>query len=158
MRFLSISTELNKNMKNVVELDNKQEKKYVYETNETLSDSTENYKIIDENGKLSTTGVIVLNNIPISEKHKEAFEKRFLQRARAIESNDGFQCIRVLKPLEGDLYIILTQWDTKEDFENWQTSGSYAKAHKKRHTKEGLDQQEGVIKSRPFHKIYKVVN
>lgn len=89
------------------------------------------YEIIDASGELSASGAIVLNNIPISEDGRAAFEERFLGRARAIEETRGFIAIKVLRPLNDDVYVVLTQWETEQAFKDWQTSSAYSKAHKK---------------------------
>ncbi len=128
-----------------------------YLFNTTDNSFNNNYQAIDENGELQARGTIVLNNIPIAEDGKKAFEERFLNRARAIESTPGFIAIKVLRPLTDDTYVVLTQWESTQAFKDWQTSGAYHKAHKKRDTSEGLKQKENVVNEKPYHIIYDVV-
>lgn len=129
---------------------------YLFTTTDKVSDA-KNYKAIDENGELQTKGTIVLNNVPIAEDGKNAFEERFLNRARAIESTPGFIAIKVLRPLNDNTYVVLTQWDSTQAFKDWQTSGAYQKAHKKRDTDEGLKQKENTVSEKPYHIIYDVI-
>lgn len=133
----------------------KSTEKSIYLSEEALVDSEE-FKILDKSGELRNNGVIVLNNIPVSIEGKGAFEKRFLARARAIENVSGFIAIRTMAPVNGNTYIILTQWESESDFKSWQTSSAYKKAHTKRNTKEGLDQKEGVLQRKPYHNVYDV--
>ena len=124
-------------------------------TDKTITNKS--YQVIDENGDLESKGTIVLNNIPIAEDGKKSFEERFLNRARAIESTPGFIAIKVLRPLFDNTYVVLTQWESTQAFKDWQTSGAYHKAHKKRDTSEGLKQKENVVSEKPFHVIYDVI-
>lgn len=129
--------------------------RYVTETVERPVEA-KGYEIIDESGTLQQAGVIVLNNIPISKEGQAAFEERFLGRARAIEKTPGFVAIRVLRPLDDETYVVLTQWESEQAFRDWQQSSAYEKAHKKRNTSEGLDQRPGVLSNKPYHKVYGV--
>lgn len=99
------------------------------------------YEVLDGVGDFKTGSYAVLNNIPVTDEGRPLFEQRFKERARMIENEPGFAAIRVLRPVQDDTYVILTLWDKEESFKNWQQSQSYAKAHKKRGTSEGMDQK-----------------
>ena len=116
----------------------------------------EEYEVIDQNGSLENSGVIVLNCIPVKPEGREKFEARFLNRPKRIENEEGFQAIRVSKPLHGDIYIVVTQWTSEAAFRNWQNSEAYSHAHKKRGTEKGLDRDESVLKEKPYHEVYEV--
>ncbi len=47
-----------------------------------------------------------------------------------MENEPGFEAIRVLRPLEGDTYVILTLWEEEKAFQGWRQSNSYQEAHK----------------------------
>src|SRR5699024_5397507 len=119
--------------------------------------NNKNYEPIDENGELQNRGTIVLNNIPIAEDGKSDIEERLLNRAREIERTHGLLAIKVLRPLVDNTYVVLTQWESTEAFNDWQHSGAYQKAHKKRDTSEGLKQKENLVSEKPYHNIYEVV-
>ncbi|KUP09165.1 hypothetical protein Q73_03580 [Bacillus coahuilensis m2-6] len=116
---------------------------------DTFFNEPRSYEVIDASGALRENGFVVMNNIPVTDEGRPVFEDRFKSRARAIESVPGFIAIRVLRPLNSDTYIILTQWDDKEAFKNWQSSQAYNKAHEKRGTGEGMDQKHPSIFTRP---------
>ncbi len=99
---------------------------------------TKQYEILSETGLVSAQGYVVINNIPVTEDGRPAFEERFLKRAGLVESEPGFQAIRILRPLKDDTYAIMTVWDNEESFKNWQTSNSYKNAHKNRGTSSAL--------------------
>lgn len=97
----------------------------------------------------SKTSYAVLNNIAVTQEGRPLFENRFKNRAGKVENEPGFQAIRVLRPLEGDTYVILTLWEEEKAFQDWQQSNSYQEAHKKRGTSAGIDTTS--IFSRPSY-------
>ncbi|MCI3923072.1 antibiotic biosynthesis monooxygenase [Paenibacillus sp. TRM 82003] len=110
------------------------------------------YEILDEAGALPSNeegGFAVCNNIAVTDEGREEFEGRFRARARMVENEPGFRAIRVLRPVTGDTYVILTVWASETDFKAWQQSKAYEHAHKKRGTQEGIDVQRPSIFARP---------
>ncbi|WP_347861223.1 antibiotic biosynthesis monooxygenase [Salimicrobium sp. PL1-032A] len=89
------------------------------------------YEIVDSVGTVEEEGFIVTNNIPVSEEGRPTFEDRFKNRKGNVEGMDGFQAIRILRPLSGKTYVVLTQWRDHASFENWRNSQSFEQAHKK---------------------------
>ncbi|UOQ43497.1 antibiotic biosynthesis monooxygenase [Halobacillus salinarum] len=88
------------------------------------------YEIVDSSGELQATGYVVMNNIPVSQEGRPVFEDRFKHRAGNVENREGFQAIKILRPLKGNTYVVLTQWRNKQDFEDWKNSQSFKEAHK----------------------------
>lgn len=115
----------------------------------TVFASPRKYEAIDQTGEISNGAFFVFNNIPVSEEGIPVFEYRFKNRARLIEQEPGFAAIRVLRPLSSDTYVILTAWKAEKDFLKWQESKAYEKAHEKRKTENGIDQQQPQIFLRP---------
>ncbi|MFD2628521.1 antibiotic biosynthesis monooxygenase family protein [Oceanobacillus kapialis] len=113
------------------------------------------YEIIDESGALKEDAIHVFNYVSVNPASRERFEKRFLNRPKLIEKEKGFLSIRVLRPLTDNTFLILTQWETVKAFQDWQGSKAYQHAHKKRGTKEGLDQEKGVLSEKPYHLLFK---
>ena len=116
----------------------------------------EEYEIIDKFGDLKLEGVVILNYVPVRSEGRMNFEERFLNRPRKIENENGFRAIRIMRPMNSNTYVILSQWDSENSFRNWQNSNAYSHAHKHRGTKKGIDQEEGVLKDKPYHRIYNV--
>lgn len=98
---------------------------------ETVFKEPRCYEVIDASGELGGA-FVVCNNIPVTDEGRPLFEHRFQQRARLIENEPGFVAIRVLRPLSNDTYVIMTLWEGKEHFEQWQRSNAFAKAHERR--------------------------
>lgn len=116
----------------------------------TLFNEPRKYEVIDSAGSLKKSGFIVMNNIPVTDEGKPIFEYRFKNRPGMIEQEPGFIAIRVLRPLSSNTYIILTQWESESDFNAWQTSKAYDKAHEKRGTEEGIDKQPNIFSSQSY--------
>ncbi|MFD2703371.1 antibiotic biosynthesis monooxygenase family protein [Paenibacillus shunpengii] len=132
-------------------LQNDEDTRYVIELDAMVDNdpAIPAYEAIDASGSLSGSKFIVMNNIPVTDDGREAFEARFMNRARKVEDEPGFAGIRVLRPLNSDTYVILTAWDSKASFEAWQQSQAFAHAHQKRDSQEGLKAQAPSIFARP---------
>lgn len=88
------------------------------------------YEIIIENGTIRENGYVVMNNIPVADEGKALFEDKFKHRGQNVESMPGFQAFRLLRPKKGNTYVVMTQWSSKADFENWKNSDQFKQAHK----------------------------
>ncbi|RSK26336.1 antibiotic biosynthesis monooxygenase [Bacillus sp. HMF5848] len=127
----------------------------IHETEgEGLFESSRNYEVLDSTGSFDEAGFAVFNNIPVIDEGRSVFENRFMNRARLIESEPGFVAIRVLRPLDTDTYIIMTLWDKQESFNKWQESKAYEKAHTKRGTSAGIDQQKSIFPRPSYVKTF----
>ncbi|MEO0295641.1 MAG: antibiotic biosynthesis monooxygenase, partial [candidate division WOR-3 bacterium] len=73
---------------------------------------------------------IAINRIFVKDEFKKEWEERFKRRKRLVEKKKGFRKMEVLKPLEGNDYLVVTYWETKEDFLNWVNSEDFKEAHK----------------------------
>lgn len=90
--------------------------------------------------------IVVSNRIPVAKGHEEEFEKRFEGRARLVETQPGFIRLQILRPTSvemhggnmgaSDYYVVLTHWESKEDFVRWTESDAFREAHSSRPPKE----------------------
>ncbi|WP_226576785.1 antibiotic biosynthesis monooxygenase family protein [Halobacillus litoralis] len=97
----------------------------------SIFEEAREYETVDYVGDFHSKGYVVMNNIPVSQEGRPVFEDRFKQRAGNVENREGFQAIRILRPLKGSTYVVLTQWRSEQDFEDWKNSKSFDDAHKK---------------------------
>ena len=75
---------------------------------------------------------VVMNRIPVNPEYTEQFEERFTNRAREVDKMPGFVRNQVLRPANADdPYIVLTVWQSKEDFEAWVNSEAFQRGHSK---------------------------
>ncbi|TFB22078.1 antibiotic biosynthesis monooxygenase [Filobacillus milosensis] len=87
------------------------------------------FEVVEAIGELKKYGYIVLNNIPVTSEGGPILESRFKQRSGKIESAEGFEAFRILRPTSNHTYVILTQWKHVDDFMNWKNSQDFKKAH-----------------------------
>ncbi len=74
--------------------------------------------------------ITVMNRIPVKPEHAEAFEQTFLQRAGLVDKMPGFINNQLLRPTKPDEpYIVLTLWESREQFEAWVHSDAFTKGH-----------------------------
>lgn len=64
--------------------------------------------------------VVKINAIHVPADQGPELEKRFANRAHAVENSPGFVSFQLLRPVKGDeRYFVVTTWETEEDFEAW---------------------------------------
>ncbi|MBB6018776.1 antibiotic biosynthesis monooxygenase family protein [Deinococcus radiopugnans] len=74
--------------------------------------------------------ITVMNRIAVHPEYAEAFEARFLDRARLVDEMPGFVSNQVLRPVNpGDPYVVLTLWNSREAFEAWTSSEAFIQGH-----------------------------
>lgn len=81
---------------------------------------------------MSNKKFVAINYIDCNENYKQRFEELFSTRAHAIDRMPGFQEMHVLKP-NGDSgqYLIVSYWDTEEQFKTWTSSPEFVEGHKR---------------------------
>ena len=73
---------------------------------------------------------VVMNRISVYPAYAEQFEERFRSRAGEVDKLRGFVRNQVLRPDTPDEpYIVMTYWQSKQDFENWVDSAAFKKGH-----------------------------
>lgn len=76
--------------------------------------------------------ISVANRIFVNPEYAEAFEERFANRARMVDTMPGFLFNQVLRPSgESQPYIVLTYWETYAHFEAWTSSEAFREGHAK---------------------------
>lgn len=74
--------------------------------------------------------VVKINVLTVPEPMRDVLEKRFANRAGAVESSDGFEWFELLRPVDGtDRYLVYTRWRSEDDFERWQASQDFRRGH-----------------------------
>ncbi len=74
--------------------------------------------------------IVVMNHIGVNDNFRKAFEDTFIHRAHLVEHMPGFIKNEVLRPVKGDKYIVLTYWDSIENFNKWTESDEFRAAHR----------------------------
>ncbi len=114
----------------------------LHETNEaTIFKEPRRYEVLDSVGNFPIKGLVVMNNIPVTDEGRPLFEYQFKNRTGKIENVPGFMAIRVLRPLSSNTYVILTVWENETAYQQWKTSNAFFEAHKSNAPKKGIDSQ-----------------
>ena len=95
----------------------------------TVFQSPRKFEAIDAINELQGTGYYVLNNIPVTEEGRPVFEHRFLSRKGSIENEPGFVAFRLMRPIDEETYIVLTEWTGPDSFKAWTESQAFKNSH-----------------------------
>ena len=74
--------------------------------------------------------IVSLFHVTVPAQAVAPFEQSWRQRAGKVDAMPGFRGLEVLH--SGDTpgkYIVLTRWETREDFDNWASSPAFASGH-----------------------------
>lgn len=73
--------------------------------------------------------VVKINAIEVPEGAGPELEKRFANRAHAVDNSPGFLGFQLLRPTAGEnRYFVVTQWEDEESFAAWR-EGNAPSAH-----------------------------
>ncbi|MFC4559169.1 antibiotic biosynthesis monooxygenase family protein [Virgibacillus kekensis] len=126
---------------------------YYESDGKSVFSSGRGYELVINNGDMKQSGYVVMNNIPVTDDGAPVFEDRFKKRQQNVDTMPGFQAFRLLRPKKGNTYVVLTQWASEKDFENWKNSDQFSKAHK-----DGGTKPPAYFADRPFVTTYRMVN
>ena len=74
--------------------------------------------------------ITVANRIYVNPDFAEAFEARFRDRARLVDTMPGFIHNQLLRPTRpGAPYVVLTLWEDLASFQAWVGSDGFKKGH-----------------------------
>lgn len=74
--------------------------------------------------------ITVANRLYVKPEHADAFETVFRERAGLVDAMPGFVSNLVLRPVnDGDPYVILSTWASREAFMGWIRSDAFVQGH-----------------------------
>ncbi len=73
--------------------------------------------------------IVVANRIPIADGWEEDFEKRCRSLKWYIAELPGFLRNEILRPIQGDTYIVKTYCRIMVDFQRWTKRPAFVEAH-----------------------------
>lgn len=75
---------------------------------------------------------VTMNRIFVSPEYAPNFEERFRNRIHAVDGMQGFIRNLVLRPQEPEQpYVVMTFWQSEEEFRNWVNSDAFKQGHAK---------------------------
>jgi len=73
---------------------------------------------------------VVMNRFPVKPEYADQFEARIRNRPGRVDSQPGFVRVQLLRPASpGHPYIVLTEWESKADFEAWVKADTFSERH-----------------------------
>jgi heme oxygenase (mycobilin-producing) len=85
---------------------------------------------------------VAINVLTVPEGGGARLEERFAGRAGSVERSPGFEHFELLRPLEGTgSYLVYTRWRSREDFEAWTSSQSFAGGHAQASSRPGTEER-----------------
>jgi heme oxygenase (mycobilin-producing) len=73
---------------------------------------------------------IICNRMLVNPEYAEAFEKRFADRASLVDKMPGFVSFQLMRPkTEGAPYVVMTTWESEDDFKAWTESPEFKEGH-----------------------------
>lgn len=73
--------------------------------------------------------IVRINAITVPDGAGDELQRRFTERAGAVEKMDGFQGFELLRPTTGNTWYVYTRWVSEEAFTAWVHSPSFAQGH-----------------------------
>lgn len=107
------------------------------------------YEVLTMSGQMQKEGYVSMNHIPVADEGKPVFEDHFKRNLSSLQKCLGFQAFRLLKPRKGNMYVVITQWDSEKSFKLWKSSESYTQLHDPTKT-----MPPAYFLERPFHATY----
>ena len=69
--------------------------------------------------------VVVINAVTVPRERRDEFEARFAARAGQVSQAEGFEAFELMRPRDGDRYLVYTRWRSDDDFRTWMSSPSF---------------------------------
>ena len=88
--------------------------------------------------------VIKINAITVPADSGDALAERFAARQGSLDGQKGYQGFELLKPTDGrNVWLVITRWDSDEDFEAWRSSQEFKQSHSQNKDAEGQQRKPG---------------
>jgi heme oxygenase (mycobilin-producing) len=74
--------------------------------------------------------IVKINAITVDRDRFDEFAERFAKRAGKVSAAEGFESFQLLRPTdERDVCLVITQWRSEEDFQEWLRGPDFAAGH-----------------------------
>ena len=82
--------------------------------------------------------VIKINAITVEAESGDELAHRFAARAGAVDDQDGFEGVELLKPTdERTTWLVVTRWRDEQAFQAWLNSAAFGQGHRSQEEREG---------------------
>jgi heme-degrading monooxygenase HmoA len=74
--------------------------------------------------------IAAMFRVTVPEPARERFEQSWTGRAGMVDQMPGFRGLEVLRDQgEPGTYIVMTHWESRQDFDQWASSPAFAAGH-----------------------------
>ncbi len=73
---------------------------------------------------------VSMNCVTVDAEHAADFEQAFLNRERRMSQAPGFLRFTFLRPLRNQEYLVVTEWESEQAFQDWVGSDLFKQAHR----------------------------
>lgn len=73
--------------------------------------------------------IVVANRFEVAEGRTEEFVERFRESAGTVAGRPGFLKFELLTPVDADVHVAMTYWESEEEFRAWTESEEFRDAH-----------------------------
>lgn len=124
----------------------------LHETNGlTIFKTSRKYEVFESIGPLANKGIVAMNHVPVTEEGKPLFEHH-IKRKLGL----GIVCLRMLRPINSNVYIILTIWENEQDYKSWQKTNAYTDAFVMIKSEMGVIPASNLFSSNPYLSTYSI--
>jgi heme-degrading monooxygenase HmoA len=75
--------------------------------------------------------ICVMNCVTVDADRADDFEQAFLDRERLLHDAEGFRGFQFLRRDKDSEYIVLTHWETEQNFRDWVKSDLFKRSHRR---------------------------
>ncbi|MEK3935528.1 antibiotic biosynthesis monooxygenase [Sporosarcina sp. FSL W7-1349] len=111
------------------------------------------FEVIGASGELKENGYFALNNINVMDEGRPVFEHHYKTQQNAVDGEPGFLAFRLLRPLDSDTYVLLTEWSEARFYDLWKESKAYERIHEIDRARVGTDRPH-IFTSAPYTATY----
>lgn len=97
---------------------------------ESLTPQTDS-NLEETESKEERKNFVAINYITCEDNYRDRFEELFMSRKHAIDRMPGFKEMEVLKPKDGNVYLIMSHWENEDAFKNWTGSEEFLEGHRR---------------------------
>lgn len=96
-----------------------------------------------------TPVIVVANRFRVAEGREDEFVDRFRESSGTVASRPGFLKFELLAPVDADVHVAMTYWESEEDFRAWTESEEFREAH-------ADGPPEGMFEAHPNLEVHEV--
>ncbi len=93
--------------------------------NETVFQQPKSYRVLTRLGTLSADNFHALISIPTTEDHKYQLENKLENYVPSLDSSEGFNSFRLLKPIHSNIYKVFFGFTSRQAYEDFKKSSAF---------------------------------